>query len=71
LAITNLALNPEAGTAVLTFASAPGKTYTIERSFDLFTFEAIETGIVSGGEETNSPAISAPEGRAFYRVIEE
>jgi hypothetical protein len=56
---------------MLTFDSKPGRTYTIQRSFDLVTFDAIETGVTSLGDETNSPAIAAPEVRSFYRVIEE
>lgn len=71
LVITDLILDQEAGTIMLTFDSKPGRTYTIERSFDLVTFDAIETGIASLGDETNSPVIAAPEGRSFYRVIEE
>ncbi len=71
LAITDLAVDAEAETVVLTFASAAGKTYAIERSFDLVTFEPIENGIVSSGDSTTSPVIAASEGRVFYRVIEE
>lgn len=71
LVITDLTLDQEAGNIILTFDSKPGRTYTIERSFDFVTFDAIETGIASLGSETNSPAIAAPELRAFYRVVEE
>ncbi len=71
LVITNLISDREAGTVMLTFDSRPGQSYTIERSFDLVTFDVIETGITSLGDETNSPVIAAPELRSFYRVVEE
>ena len=71
LVITDLILDQEAGTIMLTFDSKPGRTYAVQRSFDLVTFDTIETGVASLGDETNSPAIAAPEGRSFYRVIEE
>lgn len=71
LVITDLSLDQEAGTIMLTFDSKPGRTYAVQRSFDLVTFDTIETGVASLGDETNSPAIAAPEGRSFYRVIEE
>ncbi len=71
LVITNLISDREAGTVMLTFDSRPGRSYTIERSFDLVTFDVIETGITSLGDETNSSAIAAPELRSFYRVVEE
>ena len=71
LVITDLILDQEAGTVMLTFDSKPGRTYAVQRSFDLVTFDTIETGVASLGDETNSPAIAAPEGRSFYRVIEE
>lgn len=71
LVITDLILDQEAGTIMLTFDSKPGRTYAVQRSFDLVTFDTIETGVASLGDETNSPAIAAPEVRSFYRVIEE
>ena len=71
LIVTDLILDQEAGTVVLTFNSAPGRSYSIERSFDLVTFDVIETGIASAGDQTSSPAIAASEVRAFYRVLEE
>jgi len=63
LVITDLILDQEAGTIMLTFDSKPGRTYTIQRSFDLVSFDAIETGIASLGDETTSPAIAVSEVR--------
>jgi hypothetical protein len=67
--ITNIAY--DTGTVVLTFNSAPGKSYRIEQSFDLDTFFEIEDGVISGGAVTNSPAVAAGDLKAFYRVSEE
>ena len=61
----------DADTVVLTFDSAAGRTYTIERTFDLVIFAEVLTGLASGGESTTTSPIPATEAEAFYRVVEE
>jgi hypothetical protein len=69
LQITSISHNGSA--VVISFQSLPGRTYKIERSFDLVTFAEVEDGIASEGTTTTAPSIQASEPRAFYRVVEE
>jgi len=69
LQITNISHNGSA--VVISFQSLPGRTYRLERSFDLVTFAEIEDGIASAGATTTAPSIQASEPGAFYRVVEE
>ena len=64
LVITDLILDQEAGTIMLTFDSKPGRTYAVQRSFDLVTFDTIETGVASLGG--SSVATDIVESRWIY-----
>ena len=61
-----------AGNVTLTFDSEPGKTYKVNRSFNLEGFpDEVMTGIVSGGASTTTTPIAASEAAAYYVVSEE
>jgi hypothetical protein len=69
--VTELDLDRQAQTITLTFTSSPGKTYTIESSIDLVTFNEIVSGLDSGGESTTTFPIALSGPAVFYRVVEE
>lgn len=72
-AITNIENN--AGIPTITFNSAPGQTYAVDRSLDLSFWGGVDDNVQSGGDSTVfvdvDLAIDFPEAlpdRVFYRV---
>lgn len=66
-----ISLTLSGGNVFVAFTSKPGKTYRIERSFNLEIFTEVEDAIIADGDVTVSSPIPAAEAKAFYQVIEE
>jgi len=73
--ITNIIFDAGAGSATLTWNSAPGKTYGVDKSDDLSTdsWSEVTDSLLSQGAETTfiHNGIAAGTQRIFYRVREE
>jgi hypothetical protein len=60
----------DAGQLTLTWSSAPGATYAVERKASLEdTWSAIGENIASAGATTSFTDTAAPAGHAFYQVV--
>ncbi|MEN8773851.1 MAG: hypothetical protein ABF379_09850 [Akkermansiaceae bacterium] len=71
LVITSIAANSETGT-MITWASNAGENYTVERSTDLASWEALDTKTADGPSTSYTDAIPpADSSQVFYRVLQD
>jgi len=67
--ITEINHNAATGATMITWNSRTNKTYAVDASDDLITWEELDDGVASEGESTSFSG-SSPASHKFFRVRE-
>ena len=69
--VSSVSINPSTRAITLTWASQPGRSYAVQRSADLRSWETVQSGVVSAGTSTvfTAPPPAAGTVKLFYRVV--
>ncbi len=69
--VSSVSIDPSTRAITLTWASQPGRSYAVQRSADLRSWETVQSGVVSAGTSTviTAPPPAAGTVKPFYRVV--